>query len=158
VGVCFVHCIAFAFSPSGTHIAAIVNNDNRGQQYLQVWALENGRATKVYDQFHNKLTLSKGVALAFLSEFIVTVSYDEHSFGSRDTIKTIPLVLQLWSTADLHTSHSSPAAPPKSLQSLTLHVPHYRHRNATTSLASLSVECDLRLEPMNGRYLLLSSR
>lgn len=122
-----------------------------------MWRLENGRASKVYDQFHNKLNLSKVVALAYLSDFIVTVSHDDHSFGSRDTIKTIPFVLQLWSTADLNSS-STPSAPPKCIQSLTLHIPHYLHRNGTSSLSNSFVECDLRLEPNNGRYLLMSSR
>lgn len=123
-----------------------------------MWKLENGRASKIYDQFHNKLLLTKVVALVFLSEFMVTVSYDDHSFGSRDDIKTIPLVVQLWSTTDLYSSNTTPSAPPKSLQTLTLYVPHYRHRNGTSSLSKLSTECDLRLEPNQGRYLLMSSR
>ncbi len=126
---------------------------------MQVWRLlEGGRVAKVYDHFHNQLRLSHVVSLSFLADYIVTVSRDEQSFGGRDVVKTIPYVLKLWSTSDL-ASQSSPAAPPRNLQTLLLHVPEYQFRgNLSTSLANPTLECDLRVEPKKGRCLMLSSR
>jgi hypothetical protein len=148
---------AFLFSPTGEHVAAIVTSD-RGVQFLQVWRLLDGeRVEKVYDHFHNVLRVTNVVALSFLSNYIVTVSRDDQSLGSRDSIKTIPYVLDLWSTADF-AAGGVPAGPPRNIQTLLLHLPEYSFRGQSTSLLNPNLECDLRLEPNNGRYLMLSSR
>jgi hypothetical protein len=145
----------FSFSPTGDHVAALVSID-RDVQYTQIWRLlDSGRVEKVSPNFWR---VSNAVALVFLSEFIVTVSRDNQSSqGSRDSMNTIPYAVNLWSTADLFAG-GVPASPPRNIQTLLLHVPEYRFRGKSTSLINPSLECDLRLEPNNGRYLILSSR
>lgn len=124
-----------------------------------MWKLvDGGAAVKVYDQFHNQLRLNSTVAIAFLPEYIVTVSRDDQSFGSRDMIKTIPYVLKLWSTSDLSAA-TAPTAPPRNIQTLLVHLPEYRFRNRSiTSTNNSALECDVRVESSDGRYLMMSSR
>lgn len=161
--------LGFAFAPNGDSLAAIMRT-TRGQQYIQVWRIyaevgdsglgigNRGRLVKVYEHFHNQLRLSNVLAISFINSRVITLSKNEDmGLGSRDEISTLPYTLQLWSV-NSSAEVLSATNTPRCVQSLTLHLPEYHFRLKSTSLLNPTIECDLRVEPRNGRYLILSSR
>lgn len=164
----------FSFSADGMQLTAAMTTRD-GQRYVQVWQLQGGvlqennlrgggqRWKKLFDRFHNQSRISGLMTVDFIGQLIVTVSKidDEYSFGGRDTsnnsssnLKMIPYALNVWKivnpdNADV-TLHR--------MQSVTVNFPVFQFRGKTTSLANPYLEVAVRVEPRNGRYLILSTR